>query len=412
MHSNFTRREWLKSASVLGGACLVGAPFTRAAAVPAPASPVAVAKCLTYDPKELTPVMAKMFDQLGGIGKLVKGKTVAIKINLTGGATQRLGNLPVDETHFTHPAVVAAAISLMAKAGAGRIRVLECCQSTAEPLEEFMIQGSMEPKDILSAGPNVEMENTNGLGKGKKYSRFMVPTGGYIYPGFDLNHSFEECDVFVSIGKLKEHATAGYTGAMKNCFGNAPVTIYGDWAGVDEPAPTPRGGRNPFHYGRRQPSKSAPQDKIFGEQHPDTYRVPRVVADMVGARPIHLAIVEGIKTMTGGEGPWVWGSAAASPGILVAGLNPVRTDAVGMATMNFDPMGDRGSPPFEQCDSTLKLAEDTGIGTRDLKRIEVVGAPIASVMFDFAKLRAAKPPAPVRQFPGGGRGFGRGAGRG
>jgi hypothetical protein len=60
----------------------------------------------------------------------------------------------------------------------------------------------------------------------------------------------------------------------------------------------------------------------------------------------------------------------------------------------------------------LKLAEDVGIGTRDLKRIEVVGTPIKTAMFDFAKLRAARPPQPQRLFPGGGRGFGRGAGRG
>jgi uncharacterized protein (DUF362 family) len=400
MHSSFTRREWLKSASVLGGACLAGAPFTRAAAAPAPTAPVSVAKCLTYDPKELLPVMAKMFDQLGGIGKLVKGKTVAIKINLTGQTTSRLGNLPLGESHFTHPAVVAAAVSLMAKAGAARVRVLESVWATTEPVEEFLIQGNMEPRDILGAGPHVEFENTNYLGKGKKYSRLMVPTGGYIYPGFQLNHSYEECDVFVSIGKLKEHATAGYTGAMKNCFGNAPVTIYGDSAGVDEPALTPQGGRNPFHYGKRQPSKSAPQDKIFGTPRPDTYRVPRIVTDMVGARPIHLSIVDGIKTMTGGEGPWLPGSAPASPGVIVAGLNPVCTDAVSMAAMNFDPMGERGSPPFEDCDSTLKLAEDVGIGTRDLKRIEVAGASIASVRFDFAKLRAARRANPPRTVPG------------
>jgi len=415
MQSNYTRRDWLKSASILGGACLAGAPFTRAVAAPAPASAVSVAKCLTYDPKELVPVMAKMFDQLGGIGKLVKGKTVAIKFNMTGSSMQRLGNLPVAETHYTHPVVVGTAVSLMVKAGATRVRVLECCYSTGEPIEEFMIQGSMEPKDILGAGPNVELENTNTLGKWKKYSRFMVPTGGYIYPGFDLNPSFEECDVFVSIGKLKEHATAGYTGAMKNCFGNSPLTIYGDAAGVDQPSLTARGGRNSsFHSGRRQPSKSAPQDKLSGEQHPDTYRVPRIVTDMVGARPIHLSIVEGIKTMTGGEGPWVRGTAAASPGIIVAGLNPVCTDAVGLAVMNFDPMADRGTAPFEDCDSTLKLAEDVGIGTRDLKRIEVVGAPIASVKYDFATLRAhTRSTLPPRmQFPGGGRGFGRGAGRG
>ncbi len=76
--------------------------------------------------------------------------------------------------------------------------------------------------------------------------------------------------------------------------------------------------------------------------------------------------------------------------MIVAGLNPVCTDAVALAVMNFDPMGDRGSPPFEDADSTLRLAEDIGIGTRDLKRIEVIGAPIKSAMVDFAKIRAAR----------------------
>jgi hypothetical protein len=61
-----------------------------------------------------------------------------------------------------------------------------------------------------------------------------------------------------------------------------------------------------------------------------------------------------------------------------------------MALMNFDPMGDRGSPPFEDCDSTLKLAEDIGIGTRNLKNIDVVGVPISSARFDYAKIRAAR----------------------
>jgi len=67
--------------------------------------------------------------------------------------------------------------------------------------------------------------------------------------------------------------------------------------------------------------------------------------------------------------------------------------------MNFDPMGDRGSPPFENTDSTLRLAEDIGIGTRDLKRIEVIGVPIKSAIFDFAKIRAARR-NPLQQQPG------------
>jgi uncharacterized protein (DUF362 family) len=391
MRSNYNRREWLKSASMLGGACLAGAPLVRAVTAPAPTVPVSVARCRTYDLKELLPVMARMFDQIGGIGRLVKGKTVAIKFNLTGMPDFRLANLPLAETHFTHPAVVGAAVNLIARAGAARIRILESVWATTDPVEEFLLQASLEPLDILRAAPNVEFENTNYLGKGKRYSRLMVPTGGYVFPGFDLNHSFADCDVFVSIAKMKEHTTAGYTGAMKNCFGNAPATIYGDGAGVDEPSVTPHGGRGDcFHDGRRQPSKSALQERDKNTPRLETYRVPRIVVDLVAARPIHLAIVDGIKSMTAGEGPWAPGAAPCSPGVIVAGMNPVCTDAVAMALMNFDPMGDRGSPPFENCDSTLKLAEDIGIGTRDLKRIEVIGAPIRSSLVDFAKIRAER----------------------
>ncbi|MEI9974700.1 MAG: hypothetical protein WDO73_23210 [Ignavibacteriota bacterium] len=48
------------------------------------------------------------------------------------------------------------------------------------------------------------------------------------------------------------------------------------------------------------------------------------MVDLVAARPIHLAIIEGVKSMSGGEGPWVKGDLKpVSPGLLVAGLNPV-----------------------------------------------------------------------------------------
>jgi hypothetical protein len=48
-------------------------------------------------------------------------------------------------------------------------------------------------------------------------------------------------------------------------------------------------------------------------------------------------------------------------------------------------MAERGTAPFEKCDSTLKLAEQLGIGTRDLKRIEVLGLPIARGRVEFRK---------------------------
>jgi hypothetical protein len=30
----------------------------------------------------------------------------------------------------------------------------------------------------------------------------VVPYGGYVFPAFDLNHSYEDCDVFVSLAKM------------------------------------------------------------------------------------------------------------------------------------------------------------------------------------------------------------------
>jgi len=384
MQCDLTRRQWFIRATQAGIPVLLA----RRLAADAPTAPVAVARCKTYNAAELLPTMQKMFDQLGGLGRLVKGKTVAIKINLTGAPTYRLGYLPLEDTHYPHPQVIAAAVHLMGKAGARRIRLLESPWSTADPVEEYILRANWEPRDLLNAAPNVEFENTNYLGQARKYSRMKVPFGGYIFPAFDLNHSYEDCDVFVSIAKMKEHATAGITLSMKNCFGLTPCTIYGSGAGQDEPSLVPKGGRSMVHAGNRQPSRSAPAEKDPGTPRQDTYRVPRTVVDLISARPIHLAIVEGIRTMTGGEGPWVAGDLqAVAPGVILAGLNPVTTDAVSMAVMGFDPMAGRGTAPFERCDSTLQLAEAAGVGTRDLKRIEVTGTPIAEARFDFAAMR-------------------------
>lgn len=377
MTSRLSRREML---AALGAA-------SASPAVQAPAGRVAVNQCRTYGP-ELLPALEKTFDQIGGLGRLVKGKTVAIKLNLTGTADTRLGHLPAGLAHWGHPAVVSATLHLMGRAGARRIRLLESPWSTDMPLEEFMLAAGWDPADFTSAAGGVEFENTNFLGYGSKYHRFVPPNGGHLYKAYDLNHSYQDCDVFVSLAKLKEHNTTGITLSMKNCFGITPCTIYGDRCGVDEPSPRPYGGRGMFHSGNRQPSRSAPAENDPSTPREGGYRVPRVVADLVAARPIHLAIVEGVVSMAGGEGPWIRGSRPCSPGLLVAGTNCVSTDAVCMAVMGFDPMADRGTPPFEKCDSTLRLAEEHGVGTRDLRRIEVAGVPIQKARFDFRKVPA------------------------
>jgi uncharacterized protein (DUF362 family) len=384
MKPTCSRRDFLGAMGMAAGA-VVARPLV-ASSLQTQSSRVAIGQCQEYD-RHVGEVLATMFDQLGGIDKLVRGKTVAIKLNMTGPPSDKLNSMPNQMTHWVHPQVIGSLVSLLEQAGARRVRLLESAPVGTKPLEEFMISAGWRPQDFASAATRVDFENTNFLGSGKTYARFMVPGGGLMYAGYDLNHSYLDTDVFVSLAKLKEHRTAGVTLSMKNCFGITPCTIYSTEAPEDEPSIVPMGYRAPMHSGSRVPPKSAPQP--VAESKDPGFRVPRITADLVAARPIHLAVIDGIYTMTGGELPNQekgWIHQPVHPGLLIAGMNCVATDAVATATMGLDPMADRGKAPFETCDSTLRLAEHLGVGTRDLSRIEVVGTPIIKARFRFPTL--------------------------
>jgi uncharacterized protein (DUF362 family) len=136
-----------------------------------------------------------------------------------------------------------------------------------------------------------------------------------------------------------------------------------------------------FHEGKVAPANGIPQ-----ELHPDgpripSYRVPRHTVDAVGIRPIDLAILDGIETVSGGEGPW-YPLTAQRPHLLIAGRNPVCTDAIATACMGYDPQGARATGPYPG-DNHLALAAQRGIGTNDPKRIEVVGLTVAEAHHPF-----------------------------
>jgi uncharacterized protein (DUF362 family) len=383
-----SRRQFLVGSSALAGLGLArSVPFARAA----PAATVAIAKCDTYGP-ELVAALDRMFDRLGGLGRLVKGRTVALKLNMTGPPNIRLGSLPAGAAHWVHPRVVGAVVHLMDRAGARRVRLLESGYASAIPLGEYMYKAGWDSRELVRAGQRVELENTNGLGGAREYHRFDVPGGGLLFPSYLLNPSYRDCDTFVSLTKLKNHATAGVTLTMKNCFGNIPTTVYGDYSPKDRPDDRPRSGRNAvFHNGTRQPSSPAAPEVDPASPRHDGYRIPRVVVDICAARPVDLGIVDGIDSMGGTEGPWA-GGEACHPGVLVAGTNCVNTDAVATAVMGFDPMAGAGTPPFYDCDNFLELAERAGLGSRDLGRIEVAGTPIREARFDFGPLLRSRFP--------------------
>ena len=377
-----TRREVL---SLAAAASLTGAQRLTAA----PTAPVSVAAVPSYN-EDLNKVIGTMFDQVGGAGRLVRNKTVTIKLNLTGSPGLRFQGKPLGSTHYTHPKTLMAMIHILDSAGAKRIRLVESAWASSGPLEEYLLDSGWNVRAMQALSSKLEFENTNALGKARKYVRLKAVNGGFVFSAFDLNPAYEDTDVFMSMAKLKNHATCGVTLAMKNCFGITPASIYGDDAGRDEPNENPTKGRvDVCHVGKRQPASVALPEKDALSSRDPGYRMPRIVADLVAARPIDIAFIDGIETVTGGEGPWIKGIQYVTPGVLVLGTNGVTTDAVGTAIMGYNPLADRGQAPFQSCDNMLKLAESLGVGTADLKRIEVVGTPIKKVLFPFKGAGAA-----------------------
>src|SRR5438046_249218 len=88
---------------------------------------VAIVSCRGYGP-EVREGLNKCFDLLGGIGSLVKNKTVTVKLNLTGTNFEQIQfhgddrKYPVGETYMTHYATVVALAMARFANGAKRVR--------------------------------------------------------------------------------------------------------------------------------------------------------------------------------------------------------------------------------------------------------------------------------------------------
>jgi uncharacterized protein (DUF362 family) len=158
---------------------------------------------------------------------------------------------------------------------------------------------------------------------------------------------------------MKCHFNCGVSHSMKNLIGLLPVSQY---------------RLNEEHWWR-----SALHG--YGDDEAGT-RLPRVILDLNRARPVHLALIDGIKTAEGGEAPR--GSfAPVQPGVLIASKDAVAADAVATAVMGFDPTVEPPNVPFIRGDNYLNLAYSLETGTNRLEEIEVVGASIEDVVYEF-----------------------------
>ncbi len=300
--------------------------------------------------------LEEMIGQLGGLGDVIRpGARVTIKPNLTG-TTWADASLPAAATELfvTHPALVQALCELLIDAGAGQIRIVDGLGDE----NIFQAWGYLD----VAARVNAQLIDLCKPAPYGDFVGFPVGPARQIYDVFYLNAALKEVDVFISFAKMKCHSTTGVTLSLKNLIGLAPISLY---------------RRDESHNHRSAFHESTQYDQ----------RLPRVAIDLNLAMPVHLAFIDGIKTVEGGAGSWDAGYNPVQPGLVVVSKNPVAADAVSAAVMGFDPDAPAGSYPFSYADNHLALAREAGLGSNRLEEIGVAGAQIADVTFPFKTVR-------------------------
>jgi uncharacterized protein (DUF362 family) len=360
-----SRRSFLKAAGALTGS-LLASPDVDLAPVRASttskrsekAYQVALAQADSYERDLIHERVFTMIDQLGGLGDVVhEGDRVAIKINLTGGTyfEQQLDQ-PAVEIMVTHPEVTRALVEAVLDAGASEIFIVE---SIADRFC-WSLWGSQAIADEFDQVQLVDLNTTHDA-----FVQIPVGENWLVYDAFTMHPILQDVDVFMSVAKMKCHATAGITLSMKNLIGTVPVDHYKLGSGD--------GNRSALH----------------GPGTQGVLRIPSVVIDLVRARPIHFSLIDGVKTAEGSEGPWTGDFNQKLANVLVAGKNMVATDAVAAAVMGFDPMAASFvQPPFHFCLNHLQVAASLGLGSNNLEDIEIVGSALDEVRTEFRPYHA------------------------
>jgi uncharacterized protein (DUF362 family) len=350
----FSRREFLSTLGLTTAGLLV-TPYVTTKNVEAQvgasfSTQVAITQADNYDPSLIKQKVQHLFESIGGISDVVKaGDKVGIKLNLTGGSgsasSSKLDGKPITESMWTHPDVLRAVGELIIDSGvnANDIYIVEAIWDSAS----YNNFGYLEVQQSLGA----QLVNLNTK---EPYADFIdKPVGDnrFFYDSFKLNQILADIDVYVSIPKMKQHYEAGVTHSLKNQIGIVPIQFYMQnmWDGM----------RSKLHY----------------EGGDVGYHLPRSICDLNLARPVHLAIIDGVKNAVGGEGVWNPTFQTAENHVMLAGKDPVATDSIASYLMGNDPEAEKLQLPdgARQCDNYLELLHQRGVGTNQMNEIEAVG---------------------------------------
>ena len=175
-----------------------------------------------------------------------------------------------------------------------------------EPSEIYIAFGSGgtdSMKVLQTAGFDKIIEEENVKFVYMNYGPFFdIELDGPILKSTPLNKVIEDADVIISFTQLKYHEEATITASIKNiCLGYPPASVHGF------------------------PKKNT-------GIHEDLHGFIRSFAKQV---PIDLSIISMDKAMIG-TGP-IFGKAVDTPGLIIAGTDPVAADCIGARLLGFLP---------------------------------------------------------------------------
>lgn len=175
---------------------------------------ISLYKCDNYEYTKIKEIIKKEIDDIGGIEKFVsKGDRVAIKPNLV------MKKAP-ENAATTHPSVVRAVAEIVKEAG-GRPIIVE---SPGGPFNEVLLKsiykvcGITEAAELSGAELNYNTE-----------TREAAFSGGKLLKRITAVDEILKADKVINVCKLKTHAMAKMTGAVKNMFGIVPGTMKAEY---------------------------------------------------------------------------------------------------------------------------------------------------------------------------------------
>ncbi len=313
--------------------------------------------------------------QSGKVSALfTKGKKVALKINMTGGSGSSASFKPnknakfpdytITEAMWTNPVVLQAVGQFVIDAGINPsdLYIVDSFWDTkwqsAGSTAPFGSNDSFGYSDVVKAlGCNVvDLNDTTTA----NITTISTGSGYFNFPSFQMNKILQEVDVYVSIPKLKHHSAAALTCSLKNQIGAVPQPLY--------TIQNDNGRRGALHHATSTAS--------------EWNYLPETICDLHAARPVHLAVIDGIKCSTGGEGTWCSNFQPVTKHALFAGLDPVAADSIAAKLMGLDPEAKSMNLPAPLKDGTasssvtdnyLYLLNQKGVGTNQLDQIQVLG---------------------------------------